>query len=212
MLNCIRAFHTCGFVHRDIKPGNFLIRSSRKCPLALIDYGFSFPYIDPATRRHVKFSTGLGFTGTVRYASLNAHRGLQLSRRDDMISWFYSVVELASGGLPWPGAANLDRTGIIKETLVIDVMCCALPVEFIDIYKYIMKIEFDARPDYAFIAKKITKAIRLGDFVLNQFDWELLPDETIRKVTAVNLDMADNDSDLYHITQIVGERCCGCCG
>ncbi len=39
--------------------------------------------------------------GTACFASLNAHYGLELSRRDDMESLAYTLIYLAMGDLPW---------------------------------------------------------------------------------------------------------------
>jgi hypothetical protein len=35
------------------------------------------------------------------FASINAHRGMELSRRDDIESLIYTLIYLAMGNLPW---------------------------------------------------------------------------------------------------------------
>lgn len=43
----------------------------------------------------------VGWRGTIRYGSLHAHLGVDLSRRDDVESWLYLLVEITKGSLPW---------------------------------------------------------------------------------------------------------------
>lgn len=46
--------------------------------------------------------------GTDRYCSLNAHYRLEQSRRDDLFSFIFMIVELAEGRLPWRSCRNKD--------------------------------------------------------------------------------------------------------
>jgi serine/threonine protein kinase len=209
MLNCIYAVHNRGFVHRDIKPGNFLIKCDRRTPINLIDFGCAYRYVDPDTNEHISFDARAGFTGTVRYASVNAHDGVPLSRRDDLISWFYSVVEMAGGKLPWPGGSDRGVTVTMKEGIAPGVLCQDLPEEFVKIYKYLMKVRFAQKPDYRFVAKLIQKSISKGVFLSNQFDWETLPKETLEVLTPLSIDMGDRESCMYHTGVVVVEG--GCC-
>jgi serine/threonine protein kinase len=211
MLSAIYVFHEQGFVHRDIKPGNFLIRPDRRHPICLIDYGLSYSYRQSDSRTHIPFEFDVGFTGTYRYASLHAQNGLQLSRRDDLISWFYSVMELASGHLPWPGSADRQTTASLKATLGVEQLCEDLPIEFMDIYKYINTLEFETKPNYRLIARKIRRAIKVGDFANRRFDWEFLPPETVQQFTIISLEMGPEDCTATRAIPVGMCGCCGCC-
>ena len=76
-LTCaVEKVHELGFIHRDIKPDNFLMGIGRHCnKLFLIDFGLAKKYRDNRTRQHIPYREDKNLTGTARYASINAHLG-----------------------------------------------------------------------------------------------------------------------------------------
>ena len=76
MIGRIEFVHNKNFIHRDIKPDNFLMGIGRHCnKLFLIDFGLAKKYRDNRTRQHIQYREDKNLTGTARYASINAHLG-----------------------------------------------------------------------------------------------------------------------------------------
>lgn len=72
MISRLESLHKNDFLHRDIKPGNFLIgRNKKASTLYLCDMGFCKRYRDSVTKEHIKFEKLRGMTGTPRCVHLN---------------------------------------------------------------------------------------------------------------------------------------------
>ena len=73
----IEYIHSRNFIHRDIKPDNFLMGiGKRGNQVNVIDLGLAKKYRDPKTHLHIPYGENKNLTGTARYTSINAHLGV----------------------------------------------------------------------------------------------------------------------------------------
>ena len=189
MLKCIETFHSLGYLHRDIKPGNFLLRPNRKNPLILIDYGLSRKFLDDEGKE-IEPRDHPGFVGTVPYASLNAHNGLELGRCDDLFSWFAVLLKIHAGELPWPNTNDKPTVYAAKRDADISSFCVGLPSQYVTIYRIIIGMKREDVPNYALLYNLLAQAmVKVHASFLERFDWEEAPKDSVANVTTLSLDM-----------------------
>ena len=191
MLNRIEYVHKRHFLHRDIKPENFLIGNEENTnTIYLIDYGLAKRFKDNKTNQHIPYREKRPFIGTARYASINAHLGLEQSRRDDLMSIGYILIYLLKGVLPWQGIKGKDKINQLvqkKIQMPNDILCNGLPNEFLHYLNYCKNLKFEERPDYDFLKGLFGKLLGLviTNFNLRRneiiFDWCFKDVETIWK-------------------------------
>ena len=183
LISRIEYIHTKSFIHRDIKPDNFLMGIGKRGNQAnVIDFGLAKEYRDPKTHFHIPYRENKPLTGTARYASINTHLGIEQSRRDDMESLGYVMVYFLYGSLPWQGLKGAtkkqkyDRIMKKKTTTPTEVLCRGSPNEFSIYLNYTRSLHFGDKPDYSYL-RKIFRDL----FVRQGFQWDYVYDWTVYK-------------------------------
>jgi serine/threonine protein kinase len=169
MLQRLKSVHSRGMLHRDVKPDNFLFARTPELNLSkravqapipllyLIDFGMAKRITPILSKKEGLRDVPL--IGSARYASVFAHRGEPLGRRDDLISMMYSLIYVAGGGaLPWQ---NHEEREIyyIKDNMTPSEICAGLSLRhangWTDILEQLHCMHAHDVPDYAAIESLI---------------------------------------------------------
>ena len=188
-LSRIEYCHSKNFIHRDIKPDNFLIGLGKRANiLHMIDFGLAKRFRDPKTHQHIPYREKKNLTGTARYASINTHIGIEQARRDDVESLGYLLVYFFKGSLPWQGLrantkkAKYDKIMEKKMTTPIEALCEGMPKEFKDYFEYVRSLRFEDKPDYGYL-KRLFKDlfVREGFQYDYNYDWCVMNSGAVRR-------------------------------
>nr|XP_045012783.1 tau-tubulin kinase 2 isoform X1 [Jaculus jaculus] len=174
ILESIESIHSVGFLHRDIKPSNFAMgrfpSTCRKC--FMLDFGLARQFTNSCGDVRPPRAVA-GFRGTVRYASVNAHRNREMGRHDDLWSLFYMLVEFVVGQLPWRKIKDKEQVGSIKERYDHRLMLKHLPPEFNIFLDHISSLDYFTKPDYQLLTSVFDNSIKtFGVIESDPFDWE----------------------------------------
>jgi len=191
LVSRIEYVHSKSFIHRDIKPDNFLMGLGKRAnQVNIIDFGLAKKYRDPKTHLHIPYRENKNLTGTARYASINTHVGIEQSRRDDLESLGYVLMYFLRGSLPWQGLKaatkkqKYEKISEKKMTTPIEVLCKGYPPEFVTYFQVVRSLRFSDKPDYSYLRKLFRDLfIREGyqyDYV---FDWTILKYQQTQALT-----------------------------
>ena len=189
MITRVEYLHSKSYIHRDIKPDNFVFGAGNNCGIVyLIDYGLAKIYRDPKTHQHIPYRDGKNLTGTARYASINTHLGVEQSRRDDLEAIAYLLIYLMRGSLPWQGIQvetkkqKYEQIAKKKTETTIEDLCQGLPTEFAVFLSDVRRLEFNDRPDYSLYRQMLRDLFIREGYVHDLiYEWTVLPPPNIEK-------------------------------
>jgi serine/threonine protein kinase len=147
MLSCIQDFHRFGFVHRDIKPENFVVRLDGDVPICLLDFGNARKFQNEGQIIGARDLARI--PGSPVYASPNLGKNVELGRKDDLISWIYSIVALSGRTLPWNAQMRREEVTQLKDQHSLLSLCEGLPSCFQKNAEHVTQLEFASVPNYA---------------------------------------------------------------
>jgi len=169
VLQRIEFLHSKGFVHRDIKPENFMFGIKSKVHhVYIIDFGLSKTYWDKPRNQHCQFKQKLSLTGTARYASINAHKGMEQSRRDDLEAIGHMLLYFLRGVLPWSGLdaktqeEKYRKICEKKEKTPVGDLNTGFPKQFDEYLTICRGLQFTERPDYNYLQSLMSKCRESG--------------------------------------------------
>jgi casein kinase 1 len=218
MVKRIQYMHCKNYLHRDIKPNNFLLgkynRNFNSNFIYIVDFGLSKEYKDPITKEHYPYKENRRFVGTPRYASVNTHIGIKQSRRDDLESIAYVLIFFLKSELPWQGvkaktkSEKKEKIKLSKISTDVKQLCENLPPQIFEFLFYTKNLGYYEEPNYALLVNILESVKIERKFCLNYrfvfWEWnevfltaQALTKLNTKEAKSVHLLLEKNFKNLY---------------
>ena len=173
ILKILEQIHDKGVIIRYLKPDNMVLGlKDNENFVYLIDFGTAKFYMKKG--KHIKYVENKYYIkGNRDFISINYHKRIEASRRDDIESLGYNLVNFMKGKLPW---TELNDSQLILQKKIdtsLDELCEGLPEEFKEFIDYARKLEFKERPNYSYLNALLIKAGKNNGIDLDkvEYDW-----------------------------------------
>ncbi|XP_043910858.1 serine/threonine-protein kinase VRK2 isoform X2 [Protopterus annectens] len=157
VLDILEYIHEHEYVHGDIKAANLLLGYRDENQVYLADYGLCYRYCPNGNHKEYKENPKKAHNGTIEFTSLDAHRGVDPSRRSDLEILGYCMLRWLCGELPWEmNLKNCEAVQSAKtrfmENLphsVKECFACGLSCDGLACYfDYVKHLGYDEIPSY----------------------------------------------------------------
>jgi serine/threonine protein kinase len=159
LIQRIETLHSKYLLHRDVKPDNFLLGPNNT--LYLIDFGFCKRYehdgLHIEEKQHDSNKNTATIIGTANFVSLNVHKGIEPSRRDDLESCIYilfymflSIDTNINSNLNWFNIKDQKKMVNLKEQLT-NSIDQHVPTFIKEMLNSVRNLSFKEAPNYGYL-------------------------------------------------------------
>lgn len=162
MLDVLEYIHENEYVHGDIKAANLLLGYRNPDRVYLADYGLCYRYCPNGNHKQYQENPRKGHNGTLEFTSVDAHKGVALSRRSDLETLGYCLLHWSCGGLPWerslrdPAAVQTAKTNLLDELPESVLKWAPSGSSCREIAQYLVcahNLAYDEKPNYQMLKK-----------------------------------------------------------
>ncbi len=209
MVNILEFIHEKHILHRDIKPENFVMGLDELSDnVYLIDFGLAKKYRSIKTLIQYPLIKKKQLTGTARYASINALKGYEHSRRDDLESVGYILIYFLKGKLPWQNIKATTKEDkyqkILEKKMEISSkeLYKGYPNELAEFLDYTKNIEYNERPNYDMLRKLFDDIMLKEKYNYDYiYDWTTIEEKESRKNNKSKTEPTNGDTSSNHETE-----------
>lgn len=162
----IKSVHDVGYLHRDVKPENFLTEKNNSTKVYLVDFGMAKVFSRALRDRNTRpGDLNDRLVGDLHYASISSMQGREPSFRDDFVSLGYTLIYLCKGQLPWQRNTPRDRKKFQAYCLQMKVqtsiadLCSGTCSEVTEFFRYVESLRFTSRVDHHYVESLFAHAL-----------------------------------------------------
>uniref|UniRef100_A0A672Z2N0 non-specific serine/threonine protein kinase n=1 Tax=Sphaeramia orbicularis TaxID=375764 RepID=A0A672Z2N0_9TELE len=185
MISRIEYIHSKNFIHRDVKPDNFLMGLGKKGNLVyIIDFGLAKKYRDARTHQHIPYRENKNLTGTARYASINTHLGIGATTPDSRLP---------------PRGRSMNASARRRWSDSTSPIFFSFTAEFATYLNFCRSLRFDDKPDYSYLRQLFRNLFHRQGFSYDYvFDWNMLKFGANRAVEDAERERREREERLRH--------------